>query len=314
MSDSVNPVFLDDVVQGLLDQPKRLQCKYFYDERGSQLFDEICKLDEYYLTRTEMAIMDKFVDEMAYQIGTEVMLVEFGSGSSIKTRKLLDALDRPVAYVPVDISEDHLLKTAATLQSNYPKTEILPVVADFTAGFELPASQVRPSHAAVYFPGSTIGNFTPEGAADLLAKIARVLGPKGGLLIGIDLQKDPELITAAYNDEQGVTAEFNLNLLHRINKELDGDIDVSGFEHNAVYNPTLGRVEISLISKLDQTVQVNGHQFQFGENEPVLTEYSHKYTIEGFAEMAKISNFSLRKYWTDTEALFAVLHLVNDRG
>lgn len=310
---SFDQSFLDDVVHGLSQSPKRLQCKYFYDERGSQLFDEICELDEYYLTRTELAIMHQFVDEMAAQIGSEVMLVEFGSGSSIKTRELLDALDNPVAYVPIDISEEHLLKTSKELQEAYPQIEILPVVADFTSGFELPQTNQKPSHAAVYFPGSTIGNFTPDRAGELLSRIAGVLGPQGGLLIGIDLQKDPAMISAAYNDEQGVTAEFNLNLLHRINNELGGDIEVEDFEHRAVYNQELGRVEISVISEADQTICLGEHEFHFEQDEPVLTEYSHKYTIDGFAKLAAKSQFVLHKYWTDPEELFAVLHLVNDR-
>ena len=179
------------MLEGLRLQPKQLHCKYFYDERGSQLFDQICELPEYYLTRTEQAIMEAHVEEMAEQIGAGVMLVEFGSGSSSKTRILLDHLDAPVAYVPLDISEDHLLKTADELRAAYPDIEILPLVADFTEPFELPESTQTPSHAAVYFPGSTIGNFTPDEARQLFATIARVLGPQGGLLIGIDLQKDP---------------------------------------------------------------------------------------------------------------------------
>ena len=311
---SVELDFLADVISDLGKQPKQLQCKYFYDERGSQLFDQICELDEYYLTRTELAIMDQYIDEMARQLGSEVMLVEFGSGSSTKTRTLLDALHDPVAYVPIDISEEHLLKTARTLQQAYPRIEILPVVADFTSVIELPHSTREASHAAVYFPGSTIGNFTPDEAGKMLKRFSRLLGPQGGLLIGIDLQKSPQVIEAAYNDKKGITAEFNLNLLHRINSELGADFDVDDFEHRADYNEELGRVEIYVVSKVDQSVQIGDHEIRFEANEAVLTEYSHKYTIEGFTELAATAQFSLHKYWTDPDRLFAVMHLVNDRG
>lgn len=211
---------LDDVIHGLSQPSKRLSCKYFYDQRGSQLFDQICDLDEYYLTRTEQAIMDQHAEEMAYQLGERVMLIEFGSGSSTKTHILLENLIDPSAYVPLDISEDHLLKTAADLRDRFPKIEILPLVADFTQPFELPHPQLTASHAAVYFPGSTIGNFEPEVAQMLLSNIADLLGGEGGLLIGIDLQKESSIIHDAYNDSAGVTAEFNLNLLHRMNNEL----------------------------------------------------------------------------------------------
>ena len=311
---TLNREFLDDVVAGLSQPVRQLDCKYFYDERGSQLFDQICELDEYYLTRSELQIMNRYADEMAYQIGGQVMLVEFGSGSSIKTRILLDQLSDPVAYVPVDISEEHLLKTARKLQVAYPDVEILPVVADFTEGFSLPRSDRKPSHAAVYFPGSTIGNFTIDDARSMLERIAMVLGPQGGLLIGIDLQKDPDIIRAAYNDRQGVTAEFNLNLLRRINTELDADFELDQFKHRAEYSPESGRVEIHLESLAAQSVSIGEHSFEFREGEMILTEYSHKYTIEGFAKLASSSNFRLHKSWTDDQQRFAVLHLVNENG
>jgi dimethylhistidine N-methyltransferase len=304
--------FLTDVLEGLAKQPKQLPCKYFYDQRGSQLFDRICELDEYYLTRTELAIMDEFIDEMAWQLGRQVMLVEFGSGSSIKTRKLLDALDDPVAYVPIDISEEHLMRTARELQESYPQTEILPVVADFTSDLKLPRSGRTPSHAVVYFPGSTIGNFTPEQAETLLSRFSRFLGPDGGLLIGIDLQKDPRVIRAAYNDEAGVTAEFNLNLLHRINRELGGDFDVRSFRHRAEYNQERGRVEIDLVSQCPQTVHIDGRVFRFAAGEAIHTEYSHKYTIDSFARLAARAGFTLHRSWTDSRQYVAVLHLVHE--
>lgn len=301
-------VFLDDVVEGLSQSPKCLPCKYFYDERGSQLFDQICELDEYYLTRAELSVMRQYAGEMAEQIGPEVMLVEYGSGSSIKTRLLLDHLPDPVAYVPVDISREHLEQTAKALAEDYPHIEVLPVCADFTQEFDLPVSVREPSHAAVYFPGSTIGNFTPDEASELLGYIAPLCGTGGGLLIGIDLQKDVGTIEAAYDDAQGVTADFNLNLLRRINRELGGDFRLDRFRHRAVYNPRLGRVELGLASQCRQQVDVAGESFTFEKGEEIRTEYSHKYTIDGFADLAAEVGLTLRRRWTDEASRFAVLH------
>ena len=305
--------FLADVLHGLSLDPKILHCKYFYDQRGSSLFDQICELPEYYVTRTEQKIMNRYADEMAEQLGRDVMLVEFGSGSSSKTRVLLDNLMNPAAYVPLDISEQHLLGTAADLRCDYPDLEVLPLVGDFTGRFDLPLSQREPSHAAVYFPGSTIGNFEPKAAEVLLRRIAEILGEDGGLLIGVDLQKDPDVIEAAYNDSAGVTADFNLNVLHRVNRELGADFDVDEFKHIAFYNSTKHRVEILVESLRYQTVTIDERDFHFGSGERVLTEYSHKYTIDGFAKLAKNAGFALHKSWTDEREYFAVLHLVHER-
>lgn len=266
--------FLADVLEALGSEPKQLRSTYFYDERGSALFERITELPEYYLTATERSIMEAHAPEMAAQLGEGVMLLEFGSGSSSKTRVLLDHLEDAAAYVPVDVSEDHLLGSAADLRASYPEIEILPLVADFTQPLELPESKRPPSHAAVYLPGSTIGNFTHDEALELLAGIARDVGPQGGLLIGIDLQKDPAVIEAAYNDSHGVTDEFNLNLLRRINRELDADFDIDAFRHQAVYNGAEGRVESSLVSTRPQTVTVGGQRFDFAAGEELLTEYS----------------------------------------
>ncbi len=302
--------FLADVLDGLAQPEKNLPCKYFYDERGSRLFDEICELDEYYLTRTELAIMQRYVHEMAWQLGERVMLVEFGSGSSIKTQILLEHLIEPAAYVPVDISEAHLLKTAGRLRIQFPGLEVLPIAADFTEEFQLPESTIEPSHAALYFPGSTIGNFTPDAAVALLERFGDLLGHEGGLLAGIDLQKDPALIHAAYNDAQGVTAAFNLNLLKRINRELGADFAVDQFAHVAEYDEQPGRVEMNLVSQSRQTVKIGDQFFEFAEGERIFTEFSHKYTIDGFTDLASSAGFELHKYWTDEQNLFAVLHLV----
>lgn len=304
--------FYDEVLAGLSGEQKSLPCKYFYDQRGSELFDQICELPEYYPTRTEQAIMDRYAPQMADQIGEGVRLVEFGSGSSTKTRVLLRNLIRPAAYVPLDISEEHLLGTAEGLRAQFPDLEILPLVADFTKPFTLPDSTLPAEHTAVYFPGSTIGNFRREEAADLLKQIAEVVGLQGGLLIGVDLQKDASIIEPAYDDAQGVTAAFNLNLLHRINEELDGQFDLDQFEHLSFYNPEVGRIEIYIVSTCDQTVRVCDREFTFAKGERIHTEYSHKYSIDGFTKLASAAGFSVQNCWTDEDDLFAVMRLRRD--
>lgn len=310
MSQLANERFLSDSLTGLTQDPKRLPCKYFYDQRGSQLFDQICETDDYYLTRTETAIMQQYAGEMGKCLGEEVMLVEFGSGSSIKTRYLLDQLLDPVAYVPVDISREHLQESADRISADYTDLEVLPVCADFTKPFALPNPKQRPSHDAVYFPGSTIGNFQPSQAKRLLESIAHMCGEQGGLLIGVDLRKDREILERAYNDDQGVTAEFNLNLLHRMQKELGASVDVNAFEHHAFYNSEEGRIEIYLRSRVDQTIQLDSQTVQVEAGELIHTEYSHKYTIDSFAQMAGEVGWTLRRWWTDENDYFAVMHLV----
>lgn len=301
--------FREDVLAGLSDPQKHVACKYLYDQRGSQLFDQICQLEEYYPTRVELGIMQQYAGEMANQIGTRVMLIEYGSGSSVKTRLLLDQLHQPAAYVPVDISQKHLRESAARLSAKYPHLEVLPVCADFTTEFGLPISKSRPSHCAVFFPGSTIGNLEYDTATELLEKITLMCGSGGGLLIGIDLKKDVSTIEAAYNDQRGVTAEFNLNLLRRINRELNANFDVDEFSHRAIYNAPRGRVEMHLVSESNQDVTIDGLRFCFLEGETICTEYSHKYTIREFEKMAAAGGLALRRYWTDRGHQFAVLHL-----
>jgi dimethylhistidine N-methyltransferase len=298
------------VIHGLTESPKRLACKYFYDQQGSELFDQICKLEEYYLSRTEDLIMEQSAAEMGEALGEDVMLIEYGSGSSIKTRHLLNSLQRPAAYVPVDISEEHLKSTAEQLLADFPQIEILPVAADFTQPFKLPLSSRPATHAAIYFPGSTIGNFEPQAAIELLHVMAEECGQGGGLLIGIDLQKDVEIIHAAYNDSKKVTDAFNLNVLHRVNRELNGTFDISKFRHDAFYDPEHHRVDIGLVSTVDQSASVDGVEFDFAAEERIHTEYSHKYSIEGFSTMAAEAGFQLRKSWTDANNYFAVLHFI----
>lgn len=304
-----NAEFRSEVVDGLRATPKHLPCKYLYDERGSQLFDEICTLDEYYLTRSEDQIIRRYAGEMAEQIGAGVMLVEYGSGSSTKTRALLDELEEPAAYVPVDISREHLSASANRVYRQFPHIEVLPVCADFTQSFSLPKSRRKPTHAAVFFPGSTIGNFERPDALAMLQQIADLCGRGGGLIIGVDLQKEVETIEAAYNDRQGVTAEFSLNLLRHINRKLDGDFDLEQFRHHAVYDDEHNRVRISLVSQCDQDVTIGDETFQFDQQEQIVTEYSHKYTVDGFASLAAQAGLTLRRTWTDDREMFAVLHL-----
>jgi L-histidine Nalpha-methyltransferase len=301
-------VFLRDCLAGLRACPKRLPCKYFYDTRGSELFDRICELEEYYLTRAELSIMDQFAPEMGARIGPGAMLVEFGSGSSVKTRYLLDALADPVAYVPIDVSGDHLRVTAHELARDYSHIEVLPLCADFTKHFVLPRPTRAVAGNAVYFPGSTIGNCLPAEAVKLLRRIAGTCGHQGGLLIGIDLQKDEARIEAAYNDRLGVTADFNLNLLRRINWELGADFDLDGFSHRATYNRGASRIEMYLISRQVQSVVIGGEAIEFAVDEAISTEYSHKYTVEEFARISATAGLSLRDQWSDAKGDFAVLY------
>lgn len=302
--------FLMDSLVGLSRSPKRLSCKYFYDERGSQLFDQICQTDDYYVTATENAIMRRYASEMGEYLGEGVMLIELGSGSSIKTRYLLDHLSDPSAYVPVDIAQEHLQNSAEEISREYPLVEVMPVHADFTRPFGLPRPLRRPSRRVVYFPGSTIGNFKPCAAQNLLGSIAETCGEQGGLLIGVDLQKDRQVLERAYNDREGLTAEFNLNLLHRMNRELGTDIDVSAFEHRAFYNQQMARIEMYLKSRIDQTIRLAGRELKLAASELIHTEFSHKYTIDGFAEMAGQAGWSLQHVWTDPQHYFAVMYFV----
>ena len=298
--------FLRDVLAGLQASPKTLPCKYFYDERGSQLFDAICELPEYYPTRTELGIMATHGEDMADVLGHGCRVVEYGSGSSAKTRLLLDRLDAASAYVPVDISREHLLASAATLADEYPAVEVLPVCADFTQPFALPTPKRAPSRTAVYFPGSTIGNFTAAAAESLLRQVRELVGPGGVLLIGVDLVKDEDVLVRAYDDAAGVTAAFNLNLLERINRELGADFDVDRFTHRAVWQPEPSRIEMHLESDVTQTVRVADAAIAFGAGETICTEHSHKYTPDSFADIASRAGLDVERVWTDDARLFSV--------
>jgi len=298
--------FLADVLRGLSKPHKSLPTQYLYDERGSQLFDQICETPEYYPTRTELGIMRSHSDALAAAVGANALLIEYGSGSSIKTRLLLDALVDPAGYVPVDISREHLMNSAKALAERFDGLEVLPVCADFTVPFDVPKSAKEPARRVVYFPGSTIGNFTPDGATDLLKTMASEAGRGGGLLIGVDLRKDTAVLEAAYDDAAGVTAAFNLNLLTRANRELGANFDVSKFSHSAPYDTEAGRIELSLVSDVDQLVTVNGRSFAFTAGEEIHTEYSHKYTLAGFEALAAKAGLVRRNVWTDERDYFSV--------
>ncbi len=308
-SSKADSIFLKDVVRGLSASPKQLPSKYFYDEAGSRLFDEICELEEYYPTRTEMNIMRTNIDEMVDFIGVRAMLIEYGSGSSLKTRILLEHLQNLSAYVPIDISKAHLMQSAKKLRQDFPGVEVLPVHADYSTEVTLPASQKTVAHKVVYFPGSTIGNFTPAESVGFLKRISRITDHGGGLLIGVDLKKDIDVLESAYNDAKGVTAAFNLNLLKRINRELDGDFDINSFEHEAVFNEMEGRIEMHLISKIKQSVSIQGRQFTFSAGESIHTENSYKYTLAQFSALAGEAGLSVEHVWTDPKCLFSVQYL-----
>jgi dimethylhistidine N-methyltransferase len=303
--------FLEDALCGLRKSAKELPCKYFYDQNGSQLFERICELQEYYLTRTELAILHRHVGAIADCLGRGCILIELGTGAGIKTRLLLDHLDTPAAYVPIDISRESLLQSADKLRQRYPRLPILPVCEDFSATLALPSLPRGNTggRRVVYFPGSTIGNFGPVDAAALLDRIARVCEPDGGLLIGMDSTKDPALLVPAYNDSAGVTAAFNLNLLARMNRELGADFRLERFRHQAIYNPDQGRIEMYLISQEDQVVHLDGLAIRFQREEPICTEHSYKYALAKFTAFAQAAGFRLLHCWTDDRELFNVVYL-----
>ncbi|RKZ17842.1 L-histidine N(alpha)-methyltransferase [bacterium] len=298
--------FRTEVIEGLGARSRRLSPMYFYDEAGSQLFDQICELPEYYPTRTEIAILEDSMPEIVQALGPDVLLVEFGSGSSRKIRELLDHLPSPAAYVPVDISRSHLMEAAEAIARDYPGLEVLPVCADFTEPIDLPRPARSPRRRIVFFPGSTVGNFEPAAARHLLESVRQDCGPGGGLLIGVDLRKDPEVLRAAYDDAAGVTAAFNLNLLRRINRELGADFVLDNFAHEIRWDEQAGRIEMHLRSLVDQTVQLGEHRWQLSAGETIHTENSHKWSIEGFAALAASAGLESDRVWTDSARLFSV--------
>ncbi len=304
--------FEQDLISGLSETPKTLPCKYFYDRRGSELFEQICELDEYYPTRSEISILRQHGSEIAATIGSGCALIEFGSGSGLKTEVLLSKLSDPAAYVPVDISREHLKLAATDLSRKFPDLDVVPVCADFTDEFHIPPERLNGSPRTVYFSGSTIGNFEHSDAIELLQRIAQLCESGGGLLIGVDLQKDRAVLEAAYDDSEGVTRDFNHNLLRRANAELGADFDLSQFDHLARYDEQHDRIEMHLVSRSDQQVTVADQTFEFTEGETIHTENSHKFTLQGFAEVAAQAGFHVRSVWTDPNEYFSVQYLVVD--
>lgn len=294
----------EEVLMGLSSHPKTISPKFFYDELGSRLFDQITKLPEYYPTRTEISILEEHGNEMVGLLGKDALLIELGSGSSQKIRLLLDSL-QPAAYMPIDISKTHLLKSAQTLFNDYPHLNIHATCADYSDHFHLPYNPENMPKAA-FFPGSSIGNFEPNQAQALLKRIAEFLGSNSTLLVGVDMKKDPQRLNHAYNDSKGITAAFNLNLLNRINQELAANFDISYFDHHAFYNEQLGRIEMHLMSRIPHEVRIGKQSFFFKKNESIHTENSYKYTIDEFQALAQIVGFQPLRVWTDAENLFSV--------
>jgi dimethylhistidine N-methyltransferase len=300
--------FRQDVLEGLARPQKALPPKYFYDAAGSRLFERICRLAEYYPTRVELAITRRHVADMARFAGKGCALLEYGSGESLKTRLLIRAL-RPAAYIPVDISADALAGAVRSLQREFPWLAVNPVVGDFSRPIELPAFPGR-ARRVVYFPGSTIGNLTPDEAHAFLKMTRAQVGARGAMIVGVDLKKDANVLHAAYNDAKGVTAAFNLNLLARINRELGGDFDARKFAHYALYSPLAGRIEMHLVAREAHAVNIGEFRFLFERGESIHTENSYKYTVPEFAALAERAGFRAVKLWQDARRLFSVHGLV----
>jgi dimethylhistidine N-methyltransferase len=302
--------FKDAVLSGLQRTPRAIPSKFLYDARGSALFDAICELPEYYLTRTETEILGSCAGDIARLAGPGCALVEFGSGSSVKSRLLIEAMHDLVAYVPIDISRQHLDATASRLRRDYPGLTVEPVCADYMSLSRLPPDVSAARRRIGFFPGSTIGNLEPDEATAFLRRARELLGEGGALVLGADLKKDPRRLHDAYNDAAGVTAQFTLNLLRRMNRELDANFDLAAFAHEAFYNPAEGRIEIYFRSLKPQTVTVAGQGFVFRAGERVHTEYSYKYDDAGIAQLAGGGGFTIARTWTDAARLFAVAYLV----
>jgi dimethylhistidine N-methyltransferase len=301
--------FAADVLKGLSAPRKRLPCQYFYDARGSELFEEITRLEEYYPTRTETAILREHAGDMVRPAGRGAVLVEFGSGSSRKTEIVLAALDAPRAYLPIDVSHAALEEAWARLETHFPGLEILPVHGSFCDRLTLP-SRVAGHHRLGFFPGSTIGNFDPPDAGRLLTHFARLLGPGSRLIVGVDLDKDTTRLEAAYDDAKGVTAAFNLNLLERINRELGANFDLARWQHRALYDRKLTRIEMHLVSRNDQTVRLLGRAFRFAAGETIHTENSYKYSVDQFRALARGTGWQPTRVWTDPAKDFSVHELL----
>lgn len=309
----LDPVAVDQIRRTLNEPQPRLPSEYFYDEIGSQIFDEICELDEYYPTRTEHSILSDNIDSIVDAIGSDARLIEYGSGSSLKTRLLLQRMHSSVHHLPLDISGDYLMTVAEQLRADFPDRVIEPHVVDFTSDYELPPP---PSgyRDVVYFPGSTIGNFARDAATALLRSIAKLIGDRGQALIGFDLRKDVSTLIAAYDDSEGVTARFNRNILRHVNRVAGTSFDLDGFEHHVRYNTDQHRIEMHLRANGDQTVSLGQSQLELADGDTILTEYSHKYTIDAFADLATTAELVIDQVWTDPSNRFAMVMLSHSSG
>ncbi|CAH1202319.1 Dimethylhistidine N-methyltransferase [Candidatus Nitrotoga sp. BS] len=298
-----------DVCAGLRQQQRSIPPKYFYDAQGAALFEQICETAEYYPTRTETAILEQYSVEMMGLISQPCAFVEFGCGSAVKTPLLMRHLDASAVCVLIDICEPQLEQTEARLAAQFPKIEILAVCADYTQLEALPLPVSNDLRPVIFFPGSTIGNYTPEEAQHLLRKAAKLIGPNGSMLIGVDCKKDPAVFNAAYNDKSGLTKAFNLNLLARMKRELGAEIEPDGFTHYAFYNPVAGRVEMHLVSRFDQIIRISGEEFRIGAGETIHTENSYKYRPDEFQKLAKNAGWHSEMFWTDANKFFSI-HLL----
>ena len=304
--------FACDVIEGLTRQRKSIPSTWLYDHRGSELFEQITELPEYYPTRTEYALLDRLAPALRSHIAQGAALFEFGSGSSRKTRIVLDAMEEPACYVPIDIADEYLQVVIANMRAELPLLDVLPVIADFNHAIELPASARLHSPKLGFFPGSTIGNLLPDEAVSFLRRTRALLGPDAWFLVGVDLEKSTDILLPAYDDAQGVTAAFNKNVLHRANRELGADFDPDAFDHEARYDADLARIEMHLVSRVDQSVSLCGYNFSFTAGESIHTENSHKYSLESFEQLARSAGWHRMEAWTDEHALFSV-HLLTSR-
>jgi dimethylhistidine N-methyltransferase len=303
-----NQQFFSEVIDGLNRPQKTLPCKYFYDEKGSKLFEAICELEEYYVTRTELALLNQIKEELAELIGAEAGIIEPGAGAGIKIQTLFKALHSPHTYVPMDISKDFLFHSAQIIQQRFPEIEVFPIQGDFTLPVEWMGTKQKGKNV-VFFPGSTIGNFEPQQAVQFLTNMSHLIGSDGAIIIGVDLMKDAEILKSAYDDSQGTTANFNKNLLSRINQQLDGNFVLKHFDHQAIVNFEQQRVEMHLVSNQTQRVTINGQTIPFKLGETIHTENSHKYTKQTFIDIAKQAGLTCDRTWIDDNNLFSIHYL-----
>jgi len=299
--------FYEAVLEGLSLPQKTISPKFFYDDRGSKIFDKICDTPEYYLTRTEIALLNDIKEELYSFIEPGSAVVEYGCGSSIKIKALLSALPEPSHYIAIDISKSHLISTAKEIASNYSNISVAAICADFMEPIDWPErADFKSLNRLAFFPGSTIGNLRPTEASQFLKYVRHLVGDEGTFVIGVDMKKDVEVFNRAYNDSEGHTADFNLNLLHRMKNELGADINISKFSHKAFYNDELGRVEMHLVSDIKQVIKIDNSEFPFEEGESIHTECSYKYSVREFSDLAKKSGFSVLKNWSDKKNFFSI--------